>query len=102
MPTRRHSTSLLAFTFGMTLLSPAAAGAQGPVLVDTSEGSRSFSLFNTCTGEQVSGILSFRSRRQIMEDGGGGSHDTSHDIFLLSGVGETSGLQLRVATNSAL
>ncbi len=52
-----------------------------------------YSLFNDCTGEFVSGVVSLEATINIITDGNGGFHYHFIDIFDGNGVGETSGIQ---------
>ena len=53
----------------------------------------SFSFFNDCTGEVVSGVVSVKTTVHVSPDGNGGFHAHFHDVFNGRAVGETSGIQ---------
>ena len=52
-----------------------------------------FSFFNSCTGEVVSGVVSFKTTVHETIDASGGYHFHFHDVYNGRAVGETSGIQ---------
>ena len=52
-----------------------------------------FSFFNNCTGEVVSGVVSFKTTVHETIDASGGYHFHLHEVYNGRAVGETSGIQ---------
>jgi hypothetical protein len=52
-----------------------------------------FSFFNNCTGEFVSGVVSFKTTIHETIDASGGYHFDIHEVYNGRAVGETSGIQ---------
>jgi len=72
---------------------PTSAQAQAANTTIKFSDSFPFSFFNDCTGEFVSGVVSFKTTIHETIDASGGYHFHFQDIFLGRAVGETSAIQ---------
>ena len=77
----------------VTLLAPTSAMAQPANTTIKFSDSFPFTFFNTCTGEFVSGVVSFKTTVHETIDASGGYHFHLHDVYNGRAVGETSGIQ---------
>ena len=90
----RLKLSLLMVIMLMTaLLAPTSAMAQAASTTIKFSDSFPFSFFNNCTGEVVSGVVSFKTTIHETIDANGGYHFHFHDVYNGRAVGETSGIQ---------
>lgn len=77
----------------VALLAPTSVLAQPASGTIKFSDSFPFSFFNECTGEFVSGVVSFKTTIHETIDARGGYHFHFHDVYNGRAVGETSGIQ---------
>jgi len=90
----RYKISMLVVVVLMAvLLVPTSVLAQPASTTIKFSDSFPFSFFNSCTGEVVSGVVSFKTTVHETIDASGGYHFHFHDVYNGRAVGETSGIQ---------
>jgi hypothetical protein len=94
--TERRLAKLLAILMPVILgtsVQPTSVKAQADNATVKFSDSFAFTFFNTCTGEDVSGVVNVQTTVHVSPDSNGGFHAHIHNVFNGRAVGETSGIE---------
>ena len=89
---KRITTRLFCLAIALVLICTLGVGTASAATFKSS-GSFPFSFYNSCTGEVVTGVVSFKTTVHETIDASGGYHFDIHEQYLGKAVGETSGIQ---------